>query len=245
MFTEAERGGEVMGLLIFGGALLAVVALTVLTLIIADLTRPERGHWLNSLREWQGLVGSMLGFVSAASVFVLSAGVTGYQEELRRESTNHSLGLALAFEVERLALGLQVVSYMGSTIPADDAAQPATCMNYLRESRRALAANTPIWDASLTRLVDFSDATLLLFARFYTLYGEFIRGLPDIDQAMCDAQPADEIGFVFGQAKGAIMYYQAIASHFDVAPVASQTQLSDTVRGTELSTTGIPSPTTP
>jgi hypothetical protein len=53
-------------------ALLVVVVVTIGALLTVDLRRTEHQHWLDALKTWQALIGSVLGFLGAAGVLVLS-----------------------------------------------------------------------------------------------------------------------------------------------------------------------------
>jgi hypothetical protein len=199
-------------------ALLVAVVLSLVLLLVLDLRRLQRSEWIDALKQWQSLLGAVLGFLGAAGVLVLGSAIESGNERARQEQAAHAIGTGLALEVERLSVGLQVGRQIGASIDFDDPALPQVCVSYSQALQRALAPETPVYDAVLGRMVDFGDLNLSVFVRFYAFYEDFLRGLPEINETACAAAAADEIRYIIGQINGGFGYYEIIAKRYDIAP---------------------------
>lgn len=199
-------------------ALLVAVVLSMVVLLAFDLRRHARSEWIEALKQWQSLLGAVLGFLGAAGVLVLGTAIESNNERARQDQAANAIGTGLALEVERLSVGLQVGRQIGDSIDFADPALVQVCVDYSMALQRALAPDTPVYDAVLSRMVDFGDVNLSVFVRFYAFYEDFVRGLPEIDQAACAAAAADEIRYLIGQINGGLGYYEIIARRYDTAP---------------------------
>ena len=65
-------------------ALLIFVVAAIGSLLALDLGRTDHAHWLDALKTWQQLIGSVLGFLGAAGVLVLSTAIQ--QNQAQREA---------------------------------------------------------------------------------------------------------------------------------------------------------------
>jgi hypothetical protein len=199
--------------------LLIVVVVSMVVLLVLDLRRHQRSEWIEALKQWQGLLGAVLGFLGAAGVLVLGSAIESDNERARQEQAAHAIGTGLALEVERLSVGLQVGREIGASIDFGNPALARACADYSRTLQRVLAPETPVYDAVLARMVDFGDVNLSVFVRFYAFYDDFLRGLPEIDQAACTAAAEDEIRYIISQINGGLGFYEIIAKSYDTAPL--------------------------
>lgn len=199
-------------------ALLIFVVAAIGSLLALDLGRTGHAHWIDALKSWQQLIGAVLGFLGAAGVLVLSTAIQQDTERREAERAAHAIGYGLALEVERMAIGLKLGQQIGATINFDAPGLNQTCVMFSEAMQRGLAPSTPVYNAVLPQMVEFGDANLGIFVRFYSFYADFVRGLGEVNQAACDAAAADEIRFVMSQIKGGMGYYEIIARNYDIAP---------------------------
>jgi hypothetical protein len=201
--------------------LILVVIVTLGLLLYFDLRHTARSGWIEELKQWQGLIGSVLGFLGAAGVLVLSNAIEADEADARAQRLAHAIGYGMALEAEKLSIGLATGRTIGEMIELEGDPNPAaTCLSYRQTLERVLSPQTPVYDAVLGNMVDFGDENLGVFVRFFSFYGEFLRGLEEIDEAACGAAPADEIAFMQSQIGHGISYYGIIAGNYDVAPAA-------------------------
>lgn len=206
-------------MLIIGAIVLVVgVVASLAAVIYLDLRKLGRSQWVGELKQWQTLIGSVLGFIGAAGVLVLGFAVESEQSQKRAEQAAHAIGMGLALEAEKLALGLQVGRQIGQSIDLGKADLRLDCVTYSQALQRALAPSTPVYDALLDNMVDFGDANLAIFVRFHAFYEEFLRGLPEIDETACAANAEDEIRYIMSQIEGGMSFYEIIARRYDIAP---------------------------
>lgn len=199
-------------------ALLIFVVLSMVVLLVLDLRRRPRSEWIEALKHWQSLLGAVLGFLGAAGVLVLGSAIESDNELARKAQAAQSIGTGLALEVERLSVGLSVGQQIGASIDFSDPTLVQVCFEYSQAVQRAMGTGTPVYDAVLGRMVDFGDANLAVFVRFYAFYEDFLRGLPAIDEAACTAAAEDEIRYIISQINGGLGFYEIIARRYDTTP---------------------------
>ena len=204
-------------------ALLIFVVAAIGALLALDLGRTDHGHWLDALKSWQQLIGAVLGFLGAAGVLVLSTAIQQDLDVRKRGDEAHAIGLGMALEVERMAIGLKLGQQIGAMIDFTDPQLAQTCVNFSDAMQRGLSPATPVYNAVLPQMVSFGDANLGIFVRFYSFYADFVRGLKEVNQAACGAAAADEIRFVMSQINGGMGYYEIIARNYDIAPADAGT----------------------
>lgn len=202
-------------------ALLIFVVAAIGALLALDLGRTDHAHWLDALKSWQQLIGAVLGFLGAAGVLVLSTAIQQDLDVRKRADEAHAIGLGMALEVERMAIGLKLGQQIGATIDFADPQLAQTCVGFSQAMQRGLSPATPVYNAVLPQMVSFGDANLAIFVRFYSFYSDFVRGLKEVNQAACDAAAADEIRFVMSQINGGMGYYEIIARNYDIAPASA------------------------
>ena len=201
-------------------ALLILVVAAIGALLALDLGRTEHRHWLDALKSWQQLIGAVLGFLGAAGVLVLSTAIQQDNDTRKSAEAAHAIGLGLALEVERMGTGLRLGKAIGETIDLKAAPEllAQTCVNYSQTLQHHLLAVTPVYDAVLSRMVDFGDHNLSIFVRFYGFFYDFQQALKDVDQAACTAAAADEITYIEHQVAGGLGYYKLVADNYPIAP---------------------------
>jgi hypothetical protein len=200
---------------------LAVVVMFALLLFV-DLSGTSTSEWIPKLKEWQSLIGAVLGFLGAAGVLALTYAIDSEQQRQQAERAAYSIGLGLALEVERLAVGLQVGRDIGAFIDfsEDKAGElPQLCLSYSLAVQRALAPDTPVYNAVLPRMIDFGEANLGVFVRFFSFYADFTRAIKEVDQAACNDAAEDEIRYIISQINGGLGFYEIIAGRYDTAPL--------------------------
>jgi hypothetical protein len=201
-------------------ALVVVVVAGVATIIGLDLSGRPPGQRLGGVKEWQPLLGAVLGFLGAAGVLVASNVIQAEAARGRALQANHAIGMALALEAERLFVGVRGGLSIGGQIDAmADPQAGAVCRSYAATLRRILSPNTPIYSAALGSVGDFGDYNLAVFVRFYAAYQDFLRDLDDPGlPTYCDAEGADEIGYMVHQLQGTADLYGIIANAYGTVP---------------------------
>lgn len=209
--------------------LLVVVVAALATLLALDLGKAEPGSRLVTLKSWQGLMGSVLGFLGAAGVLVLSNAIETNDAQARADRAAHAIGLAMAIEVEKLSTGLIFGREAGATInfDVDNAGNlPQTCLFYSQAVNRALVTATPVYTAALGSMIDFGDENLAVFVRFYAFYLDFLRAIKQVDQAACNDDAEGEIKYILSQVNGGLDFYGVIAGKYDIAPVIKSSDIA-------------------
>jgi hypothetical protein len=203
------------GLLTYAAvALLIGVVASVGAVLGADTRRQPGGHVLDTLRQWQGLLGSMLGFLSAAGVLVLGQAIQTYQAQTKADQTAHAIGYGLAIEAERLASGLATGASMGRSATFVGVDLTHECQSYTDFAARALPAETPVYTAVLGNMAEFGDENLAMFVRFYAFYDDLRRELADMRSADCVNTPEAGIRYLSSRMQGGLSFYQIIADRY-------------------------------
>ena len=199
-------------------ALLIFVVAAIGALLAVDLGRTEHRHWLDAFKSWQQLIGAVLGFLGAAGVLVLSTAIQQDSDMRKSAAAAHEIGLGLAYEVESMGIGLKTGQAIGTMIDLASPTIQPTCVSYATTMQRVLEPSTPVYTAVLPRMVDFGDANLELFVRFYAIYASFLRELPDEISEGCAAAPVEETRYMIGQVGHAMDLYAIIARNYGITP---------------------------
>jgi hypothetical protein len=193
-------------------------------------TRPA-GQRLMSVREWQALLGAVLGFLGAAGVLVFSTALERDQEVYRSDREARAIGLGLAIEAERLTLDLQGGRYMiaNSVFEGPDGSRQCTIL--FEEMARLLDEQTPVYDAVLPRMVDFGDENLQSFVRFYGVYRDIRSLVTNQRPDDCSEELAQNTaGQLSSLINGGIMFYDVIAQRYGTVPTISPEQLDQSMQ---------------
>lgn len=199
-------------------ALLVVVVVTIGALLTIDLRRTEHQHWLDALKSWQALIGSVLGFLGAAGVLVLSTAISHDNDLQKSEEAAHAIGLGLAYEVQAMGVGLKTAQVVGhEDLALADPGQK--CVGFASTLQQVMTSTTPVYDAVLPRMVDFGDENLHDFVTFYALYSYLLRSLPAIISQYCPeaALASPYMGLMVGEIDHDMDYYASIAAKYGIA----------------------------
>src|SRR3569833_2707464 len=199
-------------------ALLIFVVAAIAAHLALDLQRTEHRHWLDALKTWQQLIGSVLGFLGAAGVLVLSTAISQETDQIKAANSAHAIGLGLAYEVQALGVGLKAAQAVGQydlTLPNPG----EKCIGYAQTLLDVMVTNTPGYAAVLPRMVDFGDANLHDFVTFYALFSFLLFSLPSVIAKDCsDTEHAgDWLAFMVGQVEHIMNYYSSIADAYGIA----------------------------
>jgi hypothetical protein len=199
-------------------ALLIFVVVAIAALLALDLQRTEHRHWLDALKTWQQLIGSVLGFLGAAGVLVLSTAISQETDRVKAANSAHAIGLGLAYEVQAIGVGLKAAQAVGQ-YDLTLANPGEKCVGYAETLQDVMVTNTPVYAAVLPRMVDFGDANLHDFVTFYALYTNLLRSLPSVIAKDCpDTEHAgDWLAFMVGQVEHIMDYYASIADTYGIA----------------------------
>jgi hypothetical protein len=188
------------------------------TRVILDMEGRPRGEWFRAVKEWQPLTGSVLGFLGAAGVLVLSNELQANQRAAEQARAAYAIGYGLALEGEQLSggltTGLDIVAMIEAERPDDYA---RVCTEYLATLQRTLIGKTLVYDAVLPRLVDFGDQNLAVFVRFYGAYGDLLQEIASFDPRQCALNGESEIGYLKTKLQNILAVYRLIAETYHTA----------------------------
>lgn len=215
--------------MLIGAITLLVVLLIALTaVILIDMRGAGWPNWLATLREWQSTLGTVVGFLGAAAVLVLGTALQRQADEQRAFDTASAIGQALAYEAERMSTGLELGRQIGLSANLDKPDDVARqCTNMAQALQQQLQAHTPVFDASIQRLVDFGAENLSNFVRFYAFYADLRQSVGNINAETCAGVGTEQLQFMISQMKIGLGYYQAFAPSYPIVqfgpdgPVAS------------------------
>jgi hypothetical protein len=203
--------------------MLAYGAVAVLIAVVAgvgamlglDSRRERSGHWLDVVRQWQGLIGSVLGFLTAASVLVLGQALTSYEASARAQTSAHAIGFGLALEAERISSGLRSGLDIGNVLQFEGVDLTGECQRFTDEIlTRDLPQDDPVYKAVLADLEQFGEANLATFVRFFAFYDDFRHELTLERNDDCVNNPADTMKYIVRRLDGGQLLYQVIANEY-------------------------------
>ena len=203
--------------MLIGATTLLVVLLIALTsVILLDIRKHGWANWLTVLHEWQQTLGTVVGFLGAAGVLVLGTALTRQADEQKGLETASSIGQALAYETERMTTGLELGRRMGlaADTSGDDAVRQ--CTNMALALNEQLQSDTPVFNASIQRLVDFGAEDLANFVRFYSFYSDLRHTTANINAQTCAEAGAAQLAYMINQMKLGLGYYQAFAPAYPI-----------------------------
>jgi hypothetical protein len=188
------------------------------SLVILDMEGRPGGEWFRAVKEWQPLTGSVLGFLGAAGVLVLSNEIQSNQRAAELARAANAIGYGLALEGEQLSgpltTGLDIIALIEAEAPSD---YTKVCTEYLATLQRSLIGKTIVYDAVLPRLVDFGDQNLAVFVRFYGLYGDLLQEIQGFDTRQCTLNGESEIQYLKTKLEAIRNVYAMIASTYHTA----------------------------
>jgi hypothetical protein len=197
-------------------ALLVLLLVAIVGVIVLDIGKQGWSNWLTVLREWQQTLGTVAGFLGAAVVLVLGTALTRDDDQQKAIQTSNAIGQALAYEAERMTTGLELGRRMALTADSTAGDAARQCASMAQALGEQLQAQTPVFDASIQRLVDFGAQDLANFVRFYSFYAELRHTLANINAESCaDAGPA-QLDYMISQVKLGLGYYQVFAPAYPI-----------------------------
>lgn len=205
-------------LLVGSIVLLCVLLVGLSAVIIVDIRQQGWTNWLGVLREWQSTLGTVIGFVGGAGVLILGTALDRQAEEQRNARAADAIGQALAYEAERMATALELGRQLVAAVDlADIPAVERLCSNISLAISQQLQADTPVFDASVQRLVDFGDKNLSDFVRFNAFYADLRRSLQSINADTCTGEAAEQqLLYIASQMKIGLGYYARFAPNYAI-----------------------------
>lgn len=201
-------------------ALIVVVLGGTVSLILLDMQRRPAASRFDVVKEWQAIIGAVLGFLGAAGVLVLSNELQGDQRAMEEARAQKAIGYGLALEAEQLASDLSGIMGIVTLIHAQDAVADPTsvCVQFIDTVQRVLPTKTPVYDAVLSHLVDFGDQNLSIFVRFFANYGDLVKEAENFDRAQCQINAANEVNYVRSKVRSTLLVYDVIADAYRTIP---------------------------
>lgn len=197
----------------------------------SDVFRRPAGERLQAIKDWQGLIGAVLGFMGAAGVLVLSTAIESDRARQEKDERSHTIGLALAYEAERLsnniAANLGIVNLIRAQPPGQD--WQRTCTNFIATLIETLDKEKPVWSAAVGQTLEFGDRNLQLFVRYHGQYDDIIHEAKRLDPMFCQESPENQINAFEQRLTYAFDLYRYIAAAYgttlvEPAPAAPVTQ---------------------
>jgi len=192
---------------------IAIVALVILSLamtIFIDVTTEGRLTSLALLRQWQTLIGTMLGFVTGAGILAISSAISDRTEHVRQQEELQRVGEALLVEASTLDEVLQRAEGLRAVLErAKD-----TCAPEVLEINASIHHDTPMYDAAVPHFVAVGAPNLSLFVGFYATYGELERNLASYVDRGCPPVGPETEALIFAKLASARTAFRAIAAEY-------------------------------
>jgi len=173
-----------------------VIALLVAIIVFDVFTLGTKGK-LSALKQWQTLIGTMLGFVTGAGVLALS---TAIQDETRHERNQQALvqvGNALRVEASDLDGVLSRAQSLGPSLMPSDPNKPPGCSGPVNEMIDAFQRETPIYTAAVPNFIEVGEPNLALFVSFYAGFEELARAAKQYADDGCPIVSKDTVGLFY------------------------------------------------
>lgn len=170
-------------MLVISIILVSLIISAVSALILFDIFTDNDYSALVTLRDWQTLVGAILGFITGAGIIAISTEVQNDSERLRETEQLKRVGEALLIEAATLDHVLGRAEGMREIFNAADGKCPSSVLELAHTFQR----DTPIYNVAIPYFVDVGAENLSLFVSFYGTYGELQRDLASWVSADCSA----------------------------------------------------------
>jgi hypothetical protein len=198
----------------------ALIVAGLVVVILTDIRTDGSVSWIGRLRDWQTMLGTLIGFATAAGILALS---TAFQDEAtaerNAEATIHA-GRALAIEARSMNDVLQRVRQAVTTFHAvsgsAEASNSAGCSGVIQELDNAFVRNTPIYESIAPKLADFGDPNLALFVNFYATHSGIVRDGDFYVSKGCPPTRPEVATQFMKRLDDANDYYQRIAKIYGV-----------------------------
>lgn len=197
-------------MLVISILVVVVVIAAVAVTILFDMLTEKDYRVLVTLRQWQTLVGAILGFVTGAGIIAISTEVQNDSERLREAEQLKRVGEALFTEAKMLDTVLARAELMRAVFSAGN----GTCTSDVLELTHTFQRETPIYDVAIPHFVEVGAENLSLFVNFYGTFGELERDLASYVSASCVAPRPDVETLVFEKIASARKAFTAIAAQY-------------------------------
>ena len=206
-------------MVLVAAVLLIIVVLAAAVFAVGtDVVGRPAGQRLHALKDWQSLIGAVLGFMGAAGVLVLGTAIQDDQTRAAQVEREHAIGYGLALETERLANGLlSAVSIVNIIASSPNQDYALTCNNFIATLNDILPRETPVWTAALGNMIAFGDNNLAVFVRFYGLYDELVVDAQRFNRVLCDADGKNQIEQIGQNLTRAVEFYRIISDRYGTA----------------------------
>lgn len=188
---------------------LIVIALLVAVISFDVFTLGTKGR-LGALRQWQGLIGTMLGFVTAAGILAISSAIQDEALVRRNNEALQQVGAALWVEATDLDDVLNRTQQLRHAIMVSDTTQSG-CPGAVNELVDAFQRETPIYAAAVPHFIDVGEPNLSLFVSFYGNFGELARAAKQYSDLGCPVVAEETAELFFSRVEVARAAFEKIA----------------------------------
>ncbi|KQV08701.1 hypothetical protein [Devosia sp. Root105] len=190
---------------------LVVIALLVAIIIFDVFTLGTKGR-LNALRQWQTLIGTMLGFVTGAGVLAISSAIQDETQVRRNQEALVQVGNALRVEARDLDGVLARAQLLRDTLMPSDPNKPAGCSGTVNELVDAFQRETPIYTAAVPQFIAVGEPNLALFVSFYAGFEELARAAKQYGDNGCPVVAKETVALFYGRIDAARADFARIAA---------------------------------
>jgi len=177
---------------------LIVIAILVAVIAFDVFTLGTKGR-LNALRQWQVLIGTMLGFVTGAGVLAISSAIQDETQVRRDREALVQVGNALRVEASDLDSVLARAQLLRGTLMPSDPQKPAGCSGVVNELVDAFQRETPIYSAAVPNFVKVGEPNLALFVSFYAGFEELKRAAKQYGDNGCPVVAKETVALFYGR----------------------------------------------
>lgn len=194
----------------------AVLCCAVLALIIFNARREEIS-FIQSVKEWQSLIGTAFGFVGAAAVLLLGVGLQQWVVASQFSSEQSKLAKGISEEVVHIMSDLEVTGWRIG-IRWDEVGDDELACNYIITDRfSAIYTSANARELLMEKISILPSEQFILFYRFYNsvfYLSRAIESLDDTDCARGSTQAREWLNASFGAVVNA---YEDIRAELDLA----------------------------
>jgi hypothetical protein len=192
--------------------LLVLVVIAILVAVIAFdvFTLGTKGR-MNALRQWQVLIGTMLGFVTGAGVLAISSAIQDETQLRRDQEALVQVGNALRVEAKDLDGVLARAQLLRETLMPSDPNKPAGCSGTVNELIDAFQRETPIYTAAVPNFIEVGEPNLALFVSFYASFDELARAAKQYGDDNCPVVSPETVTLFYDRIDAARADFASIA----------------------------------
>jgi len=190
--------------------IVALVIVALSALIVVDIRTGGENPQLGLLRQWQTLIGTMLGFVTGAGILAISTAISAETEQARKADELRRVGEALLVEASTLNEVLKRAEGLQARIDSAN----GSCPSQVLDINASMARDTPMFDAAVPHFVAVGAPNLSLFVGFYATYGELRRNLASYVSHGCPPVSPGTAVSVFEKLASARKAFDVIEAHY-------------------------------